>query len=164
MAAIRHLEDAVAGTRDLDGLVLRFGGFYGPGTSLSRGPEGVHVDAVRRRRFPLVGEAGGVWSFIHIDDAAAATVAAVEGGAPGLYNVVDDDPAPVREWLPVLAEAVDAPPPRHVPERLGRVLAGEAAVTMMCRIRGASNQKARRELPWKPRWTSWRDGFRQALD
>lgn len=153
----------MTGTQDLDGVVLRFGAFYGPGTSISHGPEGVHLDAVLKRRFPLVGDAGGVWSFTQIDDAVAATVAAVGAGAPGLYNVVDDDPAPVREWLPVLAEAVGAPAPRHVPELMGRLVAGEEAVTVMCRIRGASNEKARRELPWQPRWSSWRDGFRQAL-
>ncbi len=163
LAALRHLEGGVTGTQDLDGVVLRFGAFYGPGTSISHGPEGVHLDAVLKRRFPLVGDAGGVWSFTQIDDAVAATVAAVGAGAPGLYNVVDDDPAPVREWLPVLAEAVGAPAPRHVPELMGRLVAGEEAVTVMCRIRGASNEKARRELPWQPRWSSWRDGFRQAL-
>ncbi len=164
LVALQHLESTVSGAQDIEGVVLRFGGFYGPGTSLSNGPEGIHVQAVRKRQFPLVGDAGGVWSFVHVHDAVSATVAAVHAGAPGLYNIVDDDPAPVREWLPVLADAVGAPAPRHVPELVGRIVAGPVAVTMMCQIRGASNEKARSELPWKPRWSSWRDGFRNGLD
>jgi nucleoside-diphosphate-sugar epimerase len=161
LAAIRHLERAVTGADDLEGLVLRYGGFYGPGTSLGAG--GVHVKAVRRRQFPIVGAGTGLWSFIHIDDAAAATAAAVERGAPGIYNVVDDEPARVADWLPALADAIGAKPPRRVPVWVGRLLAGGAAVTMMTETRGASNAKAKRELGWTPRYASWREGFRTGL-
>jgi nucleoside-diphosphate-sugar epimerase len=156
LAAIRHLETAVTGYGE--GLALRYGGFYGPGTSL--GPGGVIVDMVRQRKFPVVGDGGGVWSFCHIDDAASATVAAVERGAPGLYNVCDDEPAPVREWLPVLAAALGARPPRHVPAWLARPLVGDQGMVMMTTARGMSNAKARRELDWTPAYPSWRDGFR----
>jgi 2-alkyl-3-oxoalkanoate reductase len=157
MVAIRHLEKVVTEARDIEGVVLRYGGFYGPGTSLDK--DGPHAEAVRKRRFPIVGEGTGVWSFIHIEDVAEATALAVERGAPGLYNIVDDDPAPVCEWLPVLAEAVGAPPPRHAPVWLGRVLAGSLAVSMMTEMRGSSNAKAKRELRWAPRYSSWRQGF-----
>jgi nucleoside-diphosphate-sugar epimerase len=161
LAAIRHVEEGVTGTRDLEGIVLRYGGFYGPGSGLAEG--GDQTELVRKRRFPLIGDGGGVWSFIHLDDAAAATVAALERGAPGIYNVVDDDPAPVRDWLPALAQAVGGPPPRRIPAGLARLLAGKAAVVLMTEIRGASNAKARRELGWAPRWASWRDGFAGGL-
>lgn len=157
MAAIRHLESAVSGAQDIEGVVLRYGGFYGPGTSLAK--DGVHADAVRKRRFPIVGDGTGVWSFLHIDDAASATARAVDHGAPGIYNIVDDDPAPVSEWLPVLAEALGAPPPRHAPVWLGKLLAGSLAVSMMTEARGSSNAKAKRELGWQPRYRTWRDGF-----
>jgi nucleoside-diphosphate-sugar epimerase len=160
LAAIRHLEEAVADAGWTEGIVLRYGGFYGPGTSL--GPGGEHVDLLRQRKFPVVGGGGGVWSFVHIEDAADATVAAVEHGRRGIYNVVDDDPAPVAEWLPVAADAVGARPPRHVPRWLGRLVAGEAATIMMTEIRGASNAKARETLGWEPAHPSWREGFRQA--
>ncbi len=156
--AIRHLESAVAGADGLEGLVLRYGGFYGPGTSIDEG--GAHTDLIRRRRFPNVGSGAGVWSFVHIDDAAAATVAAVERGSVGIYNIVDDDPAPVSEWLPALAAAIGAKPPRHVPTWLGRLAAGEAGVVMMTEIRGASNAKAKRELGWQPAHPTWREGFK----
>jgi nucleoside-diphosphate-sugar epimerase len=161
LAAIRHLEAAVTSAEGLEGIVLRYGGFYGPATSLA--PGGVHNEAIRRRRFPIVGGGTGVWSFAHIDDAARATLAAIERGASGLYNVVDDDPAPVSEWLPAVAEAIGGPPPRRVPTWLGRIVAGDAAVAMMTSVRGASNAKAKRELSWQPRWPSWRDGFRRGL-
>jgi nucleoside-diphosphate-sugar epimerase len=118
---------------------------------------------IRKRRFPIVGDGGGVWSHVHIEDAAAATAAAVEHGQPGIYNVVDDDPAPVREWLPVLASALDAKPPRRVPRWLGRLAAGEAATVMMTEVKGASNEKAKRELDWQLRYPSWRQGFAQGL-
>jgi nucleoside-diphosphate-sugar epimerase len=157
--AIRHLEEAVTGATWTQGVVLRYGGFYGPGTSLSVNPEGEHVALIRQRKFPVVGDGGGVWSFIHIEDAAAATVAAIERGERGLYNVVDDDPAPVAEWLPALASAVGAKPPRRVPRWLGRIAAGEAGAVMMTEVRGASNEKAKRELGWSPRYPSWRQGF-----
>jgi nucleoside-diphosphate-sugar epimerase len=159
--AIRYLETAVA-SAGMEGVVLRYGGFYGPGTSLGEG--GSVLDAVRRRRFPIVGSGAGVWSFVHVDDVATATVAAIEGGEPGTYNVTDDEPATVAEWLPVLAESIGAPAPWHVPAWLARVLIGEAGVTMMTDIHGASNAKAKRQLGWSLRYPSWRDGFRNGLE
>jgi nucleoside-diphosphate-sugar epimerase len=161
MAAIRHLEEAVVGADAIEGIVLRYGGFYGPGTSLSEGGE--HVAAIRKRQFPIVGSGAGVWSFVHIDDAARATLAAIERGRPGLYNIVDDEPAAVSEWLPYLAELLGAKPPRHVPEWLGRLVAGEQIVSMMTEARGASNAKAKRELAWTPVHPTWREGFVSAL-
>ena len=157
LAAIRHLERTVTEAEGIEGIVLRYGGFYGPGTSLAA--DGAHVEAVRRRKFPVVGSGEGVWSFVHIWDAATATLAAIESGSPGIYNVVDDDPAPVSEWLPALAEAIGAPAPRHVPAWLGRLAGGEPAVVLMTQVRGASNEKAKRELGWRPRYSSWKDGF-----
>jgi nucleoside-diphosphate-sugar epimerase len=155
LAAIRFLEQAVT-RAPLEGIVLRYGNLYGPAASDEL------VELVRRRRVPVVGDGGGVWSWIHVDDAAAATVAALERGAPGIYNVVDDEPAPVREWLPALAEAAGAKAPRHVPAWLARPFAGEAAVRWMTEGRGASNEKAKRELDWRPARASWRTGFREA--
>ena len=141
--------------------MLRYGGLYGPVTSAGDG--GFMADDLRRGRFPLVGAGTGVWSFIHIDDAATATLAAVERGAPGIYQIVDDDPAPVADWLPALAAAVGARPPRRVPAWLARLLAGDHAVVLMTEVRGASNAKAKRDLAWHPAHPSWRDGFRTAL-
>jgi nucleoside-diphosphate-sugar epimerase len=161
--AIRYLEEAVTGAAWTEGVVLRYGGFYGPGTSISIRPEGEHVELIRKRKFPMVGNGAGVWSFIHIEDAAAATVAAVEHGERGIYNVVDDEPAPVSEWLPAAAGAVGAKPPRRVPRWIGRLAAGEAATVMMTESRGASNEKAKRELGWSPRYPSWRQGFARGL-
>lgn len=161
VAAIRHVEGAVMAATWTEGLVLRYGGFYGPHTSL--GPDGEQTKAVRQRKMPLVGDAGGVWSFIHIADAAEATVAAVERGAPGVYNVVDDEPASVATWLPYLAEVLDAKRPMRVPVWLARLLAGETGVVMMTQLRGASNAKAKRELGWAPAHASWRDGFRELV-
>ena len=155
--AIKRCEELVTGTEGIEGIALRYGGFYGPGTGLSA--DGEQLELVRKRRFPVVGDGAGVWSFIHIDDAAAATVAAIEGGAPGVYNVTDDEPAPVRVWLPALASAAGAPAPRHVPRWVGRLAAGEAAVAMMTTIRGAANGKAKRELGWAPAHATWREGF-----
>jgi 2-alkyl-3-oxoalkanoate reductase len=154
LAAIRHLEAAVIGAEGMEGIVLRYGGFYGPGTSIDAG--GQHVELMRKRRFPVGGDGAGIWSLVHIDDAAAATVAAIEGGAPGIYNVVDDAPAPIGELLPALAASIGAPPPRRLPGWLVRLAAGPQAYSMMTRTRGASNAKARRELGWTPRFT-WRD-------
>ncbi len=162
--AIRHLEDSVVGAGWADGLVLRYGGFYGPGTSLGADPEAVMSRGVRKRQFPIVGGGGGVWSFVHIEDAASAVVAALDHGAPGIYNIVDDEPAPVREWLPYLAEQLRAKPPLRVPRVVGRLLGGEVAVMMMTELAGASNAKARRELGWHPRWSTWRIGFAKGLD
>ena len=163
LAAILHLEQAVTTIEWGEGLVLRYGGFYGPGTGISLAPDALMAAPIRKRRFPLVGDGGGVWSFVHIEDAAAATAAAVEHGQPGIYNVVDDEPAPVREWLPVLASALDAKPPRRVPRWLARLAAGELATAMMTEVRGASNAKAKRELGWQLRYPSWRQGFAQGL-
>jgi len=157
VAAIRHVEEAVLAATWTEGIVLRYGGFYGPGTSL--GPGGEQTEAVRQRRFPLVGKASGVWSFIHIADAAEATVAAVEHGRRGVYNIVDDDPAPVAEWLPVLARTLGAKQPLHLPRFVGRLLTGEVGDVMMTELRGASNAKAKRELGWTPSHSSWREGF-----
>jgi 2-alkyl-3-oxoalkanoate reductase len=150
-AAILYLEQAVTTIEWGEGLALRYGSFYGPGTGISLAPDAVMAGPVRKRRFPIVGDGGGIWSHVHIEDAAAATGVAVERGRPGIYNVVDDDPAPLREWLPVLASALDAKPPRRVPRWLARLLAGEAATLMMTDVRGASNEKAKRELGWQPR-------------
>jgi nucleoside-diphosphate-sugar epimerase len=161
--AIRHVERAVTAIDWGDGVVLRYGGFYGPGTNLSSDPRAEMAEIVRKRKFPLVGDGAGVWSFIHIDDAAAATVAAVEHGATGIYQVVDDEPAPVRDWLPTLAKTLGAKPPRHLPRWLGRLAAGEAATVMMTEVRGASNAKAKRELDWAPVYSSWRTGFAEGL-
>jgi 2-alkyl-3-oxoalkanoate reductase len=163
LEAILYLERAVTTIEWGEGLALRYGGFYGPGTAISLAPDAVMAAPVRKRRFPIVGDGGGVWSHIHIEDAAAATVEAVEHGRPGIYNIVDDEPAPVREWLPVLARALDAKPPRRIPRWLGRLAAGEMATIMMTEVRGASNEKAKRELGWKPRYASWRQGFAQGL-
>ena len=149
-AAMRHLEDAV--TR-AGGIALRYGVFYGA-------PNDGLIEPVRKRQFPIVGDGGGVSSFIHLDDAAAATVLALERGNPGIYNIVDDEPAPVREWLPVLADALGAKPPRHFPRWVARLFAGELGVMMGTEVRGASNAKARRELGWEPRYPTWRQGFR----
>lgn len=152
--AIRSLEREVTG---FGGVALRYGGLYGPGTSLV--PGGEQWEMVRARKFPVVGDGGGVWSFTHVDDAASATVAALERWTPGeIYNICDDEPAPVREWLPALAAAVGGKPPRHVPRWIGRAM-GAHMVALMCEIRGSSNAKARRELGWEPTWPTWREGF-----
>jgi nucleoside-diphosphate-sugar epimerase len=153
VAAIRHLEEAVLGAGWTEGIVLRYGALYGPGTSLAPGQE--QFELIRERKFPLVGDGGGVWSFIHTADAAEATVAAVEHGSRGVYNIVDDDPAPVAQWLPALARMLGAQKPMRVP----RFVAGEAGAVLMTGLRGASNAKAKRELGWQPRHRSWRQGF-----
>ena len=157
IAAIKHLETAVVGARWTEGIVLRYGAFYGPGTSLS--PGGEQFELVRKRRFPVVGDGGGMWSFVHVADAAEATVIAVERGVRGIYNVVDDEPAPVAEWLPALARELGAPKPWRVPRLVARLLAGEAGAIMMTEARGASNAKAKRELGWRLAHPSWRNCF-----
>lgn len=159
--AILYLEKAVLHTEGIDGTVLRYGAFYGPGTSLGEG--GIQVEGIRRRLFPIVGKGTGVTSFIHIDDAAAATVVAIDKGKRGLYNIVDDDPAPGSEWLPTLASAIGAKPPRRVPPWIARLFVGEHGVIVMTEVRGASNAKAKRELGWRPMYPSWREGFRRGL-
>lgn len=155
-AAVRHLEQAVLGA---DGIVLRYGVFYGPGTALE--PGGEQFEMIRKRRFPIVGDGGGTWSFIHVADAADATVAAVERGSPGAYNIVDDDPARVAEWLPAVARTLGAGKPLRVPRFVGRLAAGETGVMMMTEVRGASNAKAKRALDWQPAHPTWREGFGQ---
>jgi nucleoside-diphosphate-sugar epimerase len=157
LQAIQHLEDTVTGSASPEGIVLRYGSFYGPDTGmLSR----AMIDQLRRRRVPLIGGGGGRWSFIHVEDAAAATVAAVARGKPGeIYNIVDDDPAEVSEWLPALAALLGAKPPIRVPAWLGRLFAGEHLVSMMTEVRAGSNTKARQELGWRPAHPSWRQGF-----
>jgi nucleoside-diphosphate-sugar epimerase len=157
VAAICHLEQAVLSADWTEGIVLRYGAFYGPGTMMAPG-EGM-FEMIRERKVPLVGGGGGVWSFVHIADAAEATVAAVEHGSRGVYNVVDDEPAPVAEWLPALAQTLGARKPRRVPRFIGRLLAGEVTAVQMTELRGASNAKAKRELGWLPRHASWRQGF-----
>jgi len=156
--ALRELERAVL---DADGVVLRYGYLYGPASSVSK--DGSMGRDLSRRRLPIVGAGQGVWSFIHVDDAARATVAALTSGGPGPYNVVDDDPAPVSQWLPALAEAVGAPRPLRVPAVLARLAAGSYGVAIMTRAQGASNALAKRELGWTPEHPSWREGFRTAL-
>ena len=163
LAALRYIEAAVTGAQWTEGVVLRYGWFYGPGTSIALDPLGSQIELIRKRQLPIVGGGTGVWSFIHIEDAAAATVAAVEGGPAGVYNVVDDEPASVSEWLPVLAAAVGAKRPLRVPRWVGRLAAGEWATVAMTEIRGASNDKAKHELDWQLRYPSWRQGFAKGL-
>jgi 2-alkyl-3-oxoalkanoate reductase len=158
MHALVDLESAVL---EANGIVLRYGYFYGPGSAISS--SGSTVGDIARRRLPIVGRGTGVWSFVHIDDAARATVAALTHDGPGVYNIVDDDPAPVREWIPALAAAVNAPKPLRVPASLARLAAGEYGVLVMVRGQGASNALAKRELGWQPTYSSWREGFRTAL-
>jgi 2-alkyl-3-oxoalkanoate reductase len=160
LEAIRYLESAVTGETSFEGLALRYGGFYGPGTAISE--QGWMVNDVRERRTPIIGRGTGVWSFIHIDDAARFTFAAITRGAPGIYNIVDDDPAPVSQWLPALAEAVGAKPPRKIPAWIARLVIGDAVV-FMTDVRGASNGKAKRAFGLDLIWPSWRDGFKTGL-
>jgi nucleoside-diphosphate-sugar epimerase len=158
--AIADLERQITGAEGIEGVVLRYGWLYGPGTYFDR--DGSQTEDVRKRRAPVVGKGTGTFSFVHVEDAAAATVAAVERGAPGVYNVVDDEPTAYREWLPAFAEAVGAKRPWRVPVWLARLIAGPAAAAMAIQLRGASNAKAKRELAWQPRYPSWRQGFREA--
>ena len=160
LEAIRYLERTVTDSSEIDGVVLRYGAFYGRGTGLFDGPL---IDQLRRRRVPLIGNANGWWSFLRVDDAAAATAVAAERGAAGIYNIVDDEPAPVREWLPALAAALGARPPRHIPKWLARIGAGAHIVAMMTEARAGSNAKAKRELLWQPAHPSWRQGFAEVL-
>ena len=161
LAAIKYLEDKMRSVTFLEGLALRYGAFYGPGNAIGKG--GSVWKLVRKRRLPLVGGGGGIWSFIHISDAASATVAAVTNGAPGIYNIVDDEPAPVSKWLPALAKAIGAKPPYRIPHWLGELTIGKAGVGIMTNIRGCSNAKAKQELHWTPIYPSWRVGFVDAL-
>lgn len=161
LEAIRYLEGAVLGADGIEGIALRYGNLYGPGTSIAKG--GDIAAMARKRMFPVIGAGAGVWSFIHADDAAAATVTAIEQGAPGVYNICDDEPAPVRVWLPAFARAIGAKPPLHIPVWLGRLMVGEVGVSLMTQIRGASNAKAKRELGWAPGYATWREGFKVGL-
>jgi nucleoside-diphosphate-sugar epimerase len=163
LAAIRYVEETVTGADGIEGLALRYGGFYGPGTSLGLNPDGEQIEMIRKRRFPVVGDGAGIFSLVHIRDAASATGLALERGEPGVYNVVDDEPVPVAVLIPELAETIGAKPPRHVPRWLGRLLAGEGMTMMLTEARGASNAKAKRELGWEPRYPSWRQGVREGL-
>jgi nucleoside-diphosphate-sugar epimerase len=161
LEGIVYVENAVVGASEIEGIALRHANHYGPGTSFAL--DGDLVKLIRKRQLPVIGDGGGVWSFIHVDDLAQATVAAVGRGRPGVYNIVDDEPVASRVWIPALAEAVGAKPPRHVPVWLGKLAAGEVGVSMMTQIRGTSNAKAKREFGWKPQYASYRDGFRSGL-
>jgi 2-alkyl-3-oxoalkanoate reductase len=155
------LEGAISAITNIEGFVLRYGIFYGPGTGFSK--NGSIVESVRNRKLPIVGDGNGHWSFIHMKDVARATLAAITKGSPGLYNIVDDEPAPVRTWLPYLAEAVHAKAPRKLPVWLANLFIGDGGVSMMTKIRGGSNQKAKKELGWQPIYKSWRQGFLEGL-
>jgi 2-alkyl-3-oxoalkanoate reductase len=160
VTALTDLERQVTGAGGIEGVVLRYGWLYGPDTYFDR--DGSQTEEALKRRLPIVGKGTGTFSFVHVEDAAAATVAAVEHGSPGIYNVVDDEPAPMREWVPVFAEAVGAKRPRRAPVWLARLIAGAAAANTATQLRGASNAKAKRELGWQPSYSSWRQGFRDA--
>jgi 2-alkyl-3-oxoalkanoate reductase len=161
LEAIRHLERSVTDASGCIGVVLRYANFYGPGTGF--GPDGDIVKAVRKRQLPIVGNGAGVWSFIHIDDAATAVIAAMRAKKAGIYNIADDEPAAVAVWLPELARTLGAPAPPRVPAWLGRLFVGDVGVSMMTRIAGVANGKARQELGWQPIYASWREGFRADL-
>jgi len=161
LAAIRYLEDTIRQTRDIQAFALRYGNLYGPGTDISA--EGTVADLVSRRKLPLFGSGAGVWSFIHVRDAASATVAAMSRGSPGIYNVVDDEPVPVNVWLPALANALGARPPRRLPAWVGALLLGDGGLSMMTLARGGSNAKSKRDLAWQPSFASWRRGFVEGL-
>lgn len=148
-----HVESAVV---KAGGAALRYGGFYGPGATDDQ------IELVRKRWFPIIGDGSGYFSWVHLDDAASATVLAVEQQAHGVFNIVDDEPAQTRDWLPYMAELIGAKKPRRVPGRLARLLAGDMIIVMTQR-RGFSNAKAKRELGWQPRYPSWREGFKEAL-
>jgi nucleoside-diphosphate-sugar epimerase len=162
LAAIRSLEDKLRSTTFLEGIALRYANFYGPGTAIGKG--GMVVKMVKKRRLPIIGGGGGIWSFIHVMDAARATIAAISRGAAGVYNIADDEPAKVATWLPVLAKEVGAKPPYKIPYWLGELMIGKAGVMMMTQIRGCSNAKAKRELNWSPIYPSWRIGFADGLE
>ncbi|MDH2413899.1 NAD(P)-dependent oxidoreductase [Nocardioides sp. CER19] len=161
LRAIRHVEAAVTAAEGIDGIILRYGNLYGPGNAISR--TGEMAELVRKGKIPVVGGGTGVWSWIHIDDAAVATAAAVERGAPGIYNIVDDEPAPVSEWLPYLAEQLGGKRPMRLPGWMARPMIGQFGLALMTTVRGSSNAKAKRELDWTPRYATWRDGFRTGL-
>jgi len=163
VGALRHLEDAVTGISWADGIALRYGNFYGPGTGVETAPGAVMAEMIRKRMVPIIGDGGGITSWVHITDAASATVAAIERGKPGIYHVADDEPAPARDVLSALARALGAKPPRRVPAWLVRLVAGQAPVHMMTRACGISSEKIKHELGWTPRYPSWRTGFTEGL-
>lgn len=158
VAALLDLEAQVLSDPEIRGAVLRYGWLYGPGTWYA--PSGYFGHLVKRRRYPIVGAGSGVWSFLHVKDAARATGALVESDAAGVFNIVDDEPAPMRDWLPAFAHAIDAPPPSRVPSWVARLAAGKLAVQMSTRMPGATNTKAKAEIGWRPTYATWRDGFR----
>lgn len=162
LAAIRYLERAVQDSVEPQALALRYGVFYGPGTNIAN--DGAVVEFVRKRKLPVIGNGTGIWSFTHVGDAARATVAAISHGSPGIYNIVDDEPAPIATWLPALAAAVGVSPPRKIPAWLARLVIDEAGMSLMTTARGGSNAKAKRELDWKPVYSSWRRGFVEGLE
>jgi nucleoside-diphosphate-sugar epimerase len=164
LAAISYVERVVTEADGIEGLALRYGGFYGPGTSLAVGPDGEQVETIRKRRWPVVGNGAGILSLVHIHDAAAATAAALDHGEPGVYNVVDDEPAPMSVVIPEIAKVIGAEPPRRIPRWIGRLIAGEGMTIMMTEVRGASNAKAKRELGWVLRYPSWRLGLREGIE
>ena len=159
--AIRHMERLIASSHDLEGVVLRYGYLYGLHTAL--GPHGDLVNAIRKRAFPVIGRGAAVWSFVHVDDAAEATRIAIERAPAGIYNIVDDQPTAVAEWLPELARILRARPPLHIPAWLGRLFVGSSGVYLMNRARGADNAKARDTLRWAPAFPDWRIGFARTL-
>lgn len=161
LEAIQYLERKITQAQGIKGVALRYANFYGPGTGLAK--DGVLVKAIHARKLPIIGNGAGVWSFIHVDDAATATKAVMDSNASGIYNIVDDEPAPVAVWLPELARILNAKPPLRVPTLIGKLAAGEVGVSMMTRIRGISNAKAKRELRWQLRYPTWRIGFRSGL-
>ena len=161
LSAIRYLEEGVRSATDIEALALRYGILYGPGTGIAK--DGAIVELIRKRRLPIVGGGGGIWSFIHVEDVARATAMAMSRGTPGIYNIVDDEPAPLSSWLPFLADVLGTKPPRRIPAWLARFLIGEGGVSMMTRIRGGSNAKAKRELGWQPIYPTWRQGFTREL-
>jgi nucleoside-diphosphate-sugar epimerase len=161
--AIKDQEAMLAEANGIEAVVLRYGNLYGPGTGITTGEGGTVLDAIRRRRFPIVGKGTGVWSFTHIDDAASGAVVACSEGPQGVFNIVDDEPAPVAEWMPYLCEVTGAKPPLHLPRWVGWLAGGPHLVSMMESIRGADNGKAKRELGWAPEWPTWREGFRSGL-
>ncbi|MFW6034263.1 MAG: NAD-dependent epimerase/dehydratase family protein [bacterium] len=163
VAALRHIESAVTGITWADGIAIRYGAFYGPGTGISAAADAVMAEQIRKRRFPIVGSGAGIWPLVHITDAASVTVAAIERGKPGIYHAADDEPAPVRDWLPELARALGAKPPRRIPARLARVLGGSGPVNLMTQAVGISTERTKRELGWTPRYPSWRTGFADGL-
>ncbi|CAM5372480.1 Aurachin B dehydrogenase [Afipia felis] len=161
LSAIEYLEEAVTKSTQPDGIVLRYGTFYGAGTGML---ENFMLEQIRNRRFPLIGDGAGWWSFIHVDDAATASLKALEHGKPGnIYNITDDEPAQVRDWLPALADMLGAKPPHHLPAWIARLIAGNHLVIMMTQARAGSNAKAKRKLDWQPAHPSWRLGFAEAI-